>query len=117
MNKSDCIFCKIIKGEIESEIVYQDEQVICFKDNNPQANVHLLLMPKNHYEDILDLAQNGSSDMQALAEALTKIVCQEDLASQGFRLINNCGAEAGQSVFHVHFHLLSDASKLKDTLV
>lgn len=114
----DCIFCKLANGEIPTQMVYQDEKVACFRDMNPQAETHVLIVPKQHFKDIEELAASpaGREAMQAVLEAVPKIAEVLGVREAGYRLINNCGPGAGQSVFHVHFHLLSDA-KLKDILV
>ena len=102
-----CIFCKIISREIPSRIVYEDERIICIHDLQPVAPVHVLLIPKKHYADILDLAQteNGGEVMAVVLATLEKIVPLLGL-EEGFRLINNCKEYGGQSVMHLHFHLL-----------
>lgn len=115
---ADCIFCKLANGEIPTQMVYQDEQVACFKDMNPQAETHVLIVPKKHFSDIEDLAASpeGAEAMTAVLRAVPKIARILGVREKGYRLINNCGEGAGQSVFHVHFHLLSDA-KLREKLV
>lgn len=115
--QDNCIFCKISNGEIPTDMIYENEHVACFKDNNPQTERHFLLVPKNHYHDLIDLAENGAEDAAHLLAAIPEISKQEDFEESGFRVINNCGKGAGQSVFHVHFHLLTDESKLRETLV
>ncbi len=104
---SDCIFCKIFKGEIPSQRVFENEQVIGFKDLHPQAKTHLLFIHKNHHSDLNDMIK---SDLKALAEVMQAIADYTEksgLAKAGYRLVTNIGASAGQSVFHTHFHLLS----------
>ncbi len=119
MHVDDCIFCKLANGQIPTELLYEDEQVACFRDTNPQTEVHLLLLPKKHYRDIQDLAQTeeGREDAAALLAAIPQIASRLGLSETGFRVINNCGKGAGQSVFHVHFHIMSDPAKLQDRLV
>jgi histidine triad (HIT) family protein len=102
---SDCLFCKIVKGEIPSKKVYEDDEFFAFHDINPQAPTHVLVIPRRHVAS-LDEAVDG--DHALLGRLLLK--CQH-LAKElgiagGYRVVNNCGASAGQSVFHVHFHLL-----------
>lgn len=103
---SDCIFCKIANGEIPSTIVYEDEYVTAFKDLNPQAPIHILVVPKKHYNNILDVAENDNI-ISKIYEAINKIANKEGFAKDGFRVINNCGENAGQTVMHMHFHILA----------
>ncbi len=114
----DCIFCKLAKGEIPTEMVYEDDQVACFKDANPQAETHVLIVPKKHFKDIVELSESeeGREAAAAVLAAVPKIAAKLGVCEKGFRLINNCGKGAGQSVFHVHFHLLSD-KRLQETLL
>jgi histidine triad (HIT) family protein len=102
----NCLFCKIARGEIDSGIVYDDGKVMAFKDINPQAPTHLLIIPKEHFATLMDI---GDSDKELMGSVCTvaKLLAQEnDLEASGFRLVLNCGSGAGQSVFHIHFHLL-----------
>ena len=103
---SDCIFCKIANGEIPSTIVYEDEYVTAFKDLNPQAPIHILVVPKKHYNNILDVEENDNV-ISKIYEAINKIANKEGFAKDGFRVINNCGENAGQTVMHMHFHILA----------
>jgi histidine triad (HIT) family protein len=105
---NDCIFCKIIAGEIPAAIVYQDEQLIAFRDIHPAAPVHLLIVPREHVEDILGLAArvDGIDLFGAVLRALPAITASAGIDISGFRLINNCGTEGGQTIRHVHFHLI-----------
>ena len=103
---SDCIFCKIANGEIPSTIVYEDEYVTAFKDLNPQAPIHILVVPKKHYNNILDVEENDNI-ISKIYEAINKIANKEGFAKDGFRVINNCGENAGQTVMHMHFHILA----------
>jgi histidine triad (HIT) family protein len=102
-----CLFCKIINKEIPSDIVYENDDVLCFRDIQPAAPIHVLIVPKKHFDSILDLSETdeglkaNEAVLKAVAE-VAKITGCED----GFRLINNCGADGGQTVMHVHFHLL-----------
>lgn len=99
----DCLFCKIIAGEIPSTKVYEDENVLAFRDINPQAPVHVLVLPKKHMANILEC---DGETMQALLSAIQKIAAQEGVAEDGFRIISNCGKNGAQSVNHLHIHLL-----------
>ena len=99
-----CLFCKIIAGEITAEIKFQDEQVIAFADINPQAPVHFLIIPKSHVENAAELAAQSPAALSALFAAADHLAKSEGLT--GYRTVFNTGADAGQSVFHAHLHLL-----------
>lgn len=101
-----CIFCKIIKREIPAGIVYEDASVIAIRDINPQAPVHVLLMPKKHIDDILGFGDEDSGLLSAIISAIGIIAEKTGIRQNGFRVISNCGKAAGQSVRHVHFHIL-----------
>lgn len=103
----DCIFCKIVKGEIPSEKVYEDEIVLAFKDINPAAPIHILVIPKEHYENVLDIKSENKDIFSDIFLSINKIAKQLGIEKDGFRIINNCGKDAGQEVMHVHFHLLA----------
>jgi histidine triad (HIT) family protein len=103
---SDCIFCKIAKKEIPSNIVYEDDRVIAFKDVNPQAPVHILIIPKIHLTSLMDINEENSDLVSHIAIVTKKIAAEYNIDQKGFRLVNNCGKEGGQTVFHLHFHLL-----------
>jgi histidine triad (HIT) family protein len=102
---SDCLFCKIIQGEIPSQKVYEDETCFVFRDINPQAPTHVLLVPKHHVSDIADAAGLPDETLAHLIRVIGKIAAQEGLTN-GFRVISNCGPDACQSVPHLHFHIL-----------
>ena len=102
---SDCLFCKIIAGDIPSAKVYEDEYCFAFRDINPQAPVHILVVPKIHVTDIAQAAQLPTQAQCALFAAIGKIAAQEKLEN-GFRVVSNCGPDACQSVPHLHFHIL-----------
>ena len=102
---NDCLFCKIIAGDIPSAKVYEDEYCFAFRDINPQAPVHILVVPKIHVTDIAQAAQLPPQAQFALFAAIGKIAAQEKLEN-GFRVISNCGPDACQSVPHLHFHIL-----------
>ena len=101
-----CLFCKIITGEIPSNKVYEDTYCYAFRDINPQAPVHILVIPKAHIESAADIQAANSLLVAKCFEAIAKIAVQEKL-DKGFRVISNCGADAGQTVFHLHFHILA----------
>ncbi len=100
----DCIFCKIANGEIPSTKVYEDDQVIVFKDLNPVAKVHDLVVPKQHIKNVMEL--EDSQLLNHIFEVIKIIAKQENIAEDGFRIINNCGEFAGQTVKHIHFHVI-----------
>jgi histidine triad (HIT) family protein len=103
----DCLFCKINKGEIPAEKVYEDDQVFAIKDIHPQAPTHLLIMPKKHFPTIMDIEEQDVGLIGSIYLVVNKLAEQMNLKSSGFRVVLNCGSGAGQSVFHIHFHLLS----------
>lgn len=111
---SDCIFCKIANKEINSEIVYENESVVAFKDLNPRTKIHLLIVPKKHYETILDIDNDGV--MKDIFKAVKEIANQYEIDEKGFRIINNCKENGGQEVMHVHFHLLA-GEKLSTNII
>lgn len=102
----DCIFCKIANGEFGTEMVYEDEFVAAFKDLNPQAPVHILVVPKKHYENVLAV-EDGDDIIAKIYSAINKIAKKEGFDKNGFRVINNCGKDAGQTVMHAHFHIIA----------
>lgn len=104
----DCIFCKIIKGEIPSLKVYENEYVYAFRDINPQAPVHILVVPKEHISSVDEITAENSAIVAKIFEAIPEIAKSEKL-SGGYRVISNCGADACQSVKHLHFHILGGA--------
>lgn len=104
----DCIFCKIIKGDIPSSKVYENEYVYAFRDINPQAPVHILVVPKEHISSVDEITAQNSALVAKIFEAIPEIAKSEKL-SGGYRVISNCGADACQSVKHLHFHILGGA--------
>ncbi|MBM3237102.1 histidine triad nucleotide-binding protein [Candidatus Poribacteria bacterium] len=102
----DCIFCKIANGEIKSAIVFEDDKIIAFRDLNPQAPVHILIITKQHFDNILSLDSSHTALLGHLCLTAANIARQEEIAEDGFRLVVNCNALGGQSVAHIHFHLL-----------
>lgn len=101
----DCIFCKIVAGEIPSTKVYEDETVLAFRDIAPAAPVHILVIPKKHIQSAVALEQEDAELIAHIFEVIKTIAKQENL-ERGFRLVSNVGADAGQSVPHLHFHIL-----------
>ncbi len=100
----NCIFCKIVEKQIPANIVYEDEYTVAFKDLQPKATIHLLVIPKVHIKDIMEVDEYYMSKVH---NSIKNIANEMGLAEKGFRVISNCGAGAGQSVWHFHFHLLS----------
>lgn len=103
---SDCLFCKIIAGEIPSTKVYEDEWVYAFLDIDPQAPFHAVIVPKIHIASAAEINTENSHYVSKIFEAVAKIAAQEKL-EDGFRVVNNCGKDGGQTVGHIHFHLLA----------
>jgi histidine triad (HIT) family protein len=102
----DCIFCKIISGDIPSDIVYRDDEIIAFRDVNPVAPTHILVVPVSHINTVADVPETGFSlvgDMMKIANQLAR---QEEIADSGYRLVINCGGHGGQLVQHLHLHLV-----------
>lgn len=106
----DCLFCKIINGDIPADIVYQDDHVLGFKDVNPQAPTHVLFIPKKHIATVNDLESSDAELIGKLYLAAKKIATDEGFADDGYRLVMNCNAGAGQTVFHIHLHMLAGRS-------
>ncbi|HHW93128.1 MAG TPA: histidine triad nucleotide-binding protein [Clostridiaceae bacterium] len=108
----NCIFCKIVRGEIPSTKIYEDDNVLAFKDLHPVSPVHVLIIPKIHFANlhVMSASEEGLKALGEIYRALPEIVRLVGLEEKGFRLINNCGASAGQSVMHTHFHLIGGRS-------
>ncbi len=102
---SDCLFCKIVAGEIPSTKVYEDETVYAFRDIAPQAPTHVLVIPKVHIKDASEITAENAALVAHCLEVAAMIAKQENLTG-GFRIVSNCGADAGQTVNHLHFHVL-----------
>lgn len=102
----DCLFCKIVKGDIPSTKVYEDEYVYAFRDLNPQAPTHVLVVPKVHVPDVSQAAALPDATLAACLRAISAIAKQEGLNENGFRVVTNCGTHACQSVAHLHFHVM-----------
>lgn len=103
----NCLFCKIIKGDIPSEKIYSDENVYAFKDIHPMAKVHNLFIHKNHSHDINVMTNESTMHIGEVFQAIQKWTASQKLESSGFRIVTNCGPDAGQTVFHTHFHVLA----------
>ncbi|MGI6669087.1 MAG: histidine triad nucleotide-binding protein [Acetivibrionales bacterium] len=102
----DCIFCKIIARELPSTIVYENDKVMAFKDINPVAPIHVIIVPKLHITSVNELTAENATVLGDIHLAAKEIASKLGIADKGYRLINNCGADAGQTVFHLHYHLL-----------
>ena len=102
----DCLFCKIIKGDIPSTKVYEDEFVYAIKDINPEAPVHILVVPKKHIKSMNEIEETDENLIGKIFFAIKKIAKEQGVAEQGYRVISNCGKDAGQTVMHLHFHIL-----------
>lgn len=102
----DCLFCKIINGEIPSQKVYEDEYVYAFNDISPTAPVHVLIIPKKHISTINDIEEDDSELIGKIYLAAKKIAKEKGISEEGFRIVTNCNKNAGQTVFHIHYHLL-----------
>jgi len=103
---SECLFCKIARKEVPSAIVYEDDTVIAFKDIFPQAPVHLLIIPKAHCEGLADLTPETAAAAARILQVAGQIAAEQGVQASGWRLLSNCGVDGGQSVYHLHFHLL-----------
>ena len=102
----DCIFCKIIKGEIPSTKVYEDEEILAFKDINPVAPVHILVIPKKHISSLNEIETEDQMLIGKIFAVIKKIAEEQGIAENGYRVIANCGDDGGQEVKHLHFHIL-----------
>jgi histidine triad (HIT) family protein len=101
-----CLFCKIVNGEIPAKLIYQDSDIVAFDDINPQAPQHKLIIPRKHISTLNDLTPVDNELFGRLAQAAKSLAKETGIAEEGYRLVMNCNAGAGQSVFHIHFHLL-----------
>ncbi len=103
----NCIFCKIINGAIPSNKLYEDDEILAFRDANPQMPVHILVVPKKHIESIVDLKKDDELLIGKIFTTINKIAHNLNIDKEGFRVISNCGENAGQTVKHLHFHILA----------
>ena len=103
---NDCLFCKIDKGDIPAEKVYDSQGVFAIKDINPQAPIHFLVIPKKHFATVLEIQEDDHELIGLIYSAVNQLARQNGLDQTGFRVVLNCGEEGGQSIFHVHYHLL-----------
>jgi len=107
---SDCLFCKMVAGVIKPDVVFEDERVLAFRDINPQAPVHVLVIPKQHVATLDELNDNQLAGM--LLQTVSKIAEQQGLSSDGYRTVINCNEHGGQAVYHLHLHLLGGRQML-----
>ena len=102
----DCLFCNIIKGKIPSKKVYEDDYVYAFWDISPTAPVHILVIPKEHISTLNDINEENSQVISKIYESIAKIAKEQKIDKDGYRVVSNCNKYAGQTVFHIHFHLI-----------
>jgi histidine triad (HIT) family protein len=104
---ADCLFCKLLAGEIPASIVYEDERVVAFRDINPQAPTHVLVIPRRHIATLNDLGPDDDGLVGELVRRAAAIAKEQGHAERGYRVVFNCNADAGQTVFHIHLHLVA----------
>jgi histidine triad (HIT) family protein len=104
---TDCLFCKMVSGDITPDTVYEDDQVLAFRDLNPQAPLHVLVIPKQHISTLNELDDSNEQLAGHLLAAAARVAGQEGYAESGYRTVVNCNADGGQTVFHLHLHLLA----------
>lgn len=102
----DCIFCKIANGEIPAKIIYQDDSIVAFDDINPQAPIHTIIIPRKHIATLNDVKNEDSELIAHMIQSANLLAKQSDIAKDGYRIVMNCNAHGGQTVFHIHLHLL-----------
>ena len=113
LNMNDCIFCKIANKDIPSNIVFENDFIVAFEDLAPVAPVHILIVPKKHVASVMEIGMNTEEDFEYIKEvfkAAKEIAKLKGIDESGFRIINNCGEDAGQTVKHIHFHLIGGAN-------
>jgi histidine triad (HIT) family protein len=103
----DCLFCRIIAGEIPASIVYKDDDLVAFRDINPQAPMHLLVVPRKHIPTTNDLSADDDALVGRMLRRAAQLAADEGFGERGYRTVFNCNREAGQTVFHLHLHLLA----------
>lgn len=106
MTEQDCIFCRVVSGEVRADVVFQDDRCIAFRDINPQAPVHVLLIPREHLDSLDDAGRGDEAILGHMLRVAARVANDEGLSESGFRTIINTGAGAGQSVMHLHLHVL-----------
>lgn len=103
----DCIFCKLANGDIPTNMVYENEYIAAFRDANPVAPVHILVVPKKHYSSLEDIPFDEMDVIAEIHKGIREVAKQEGFADNGYRVINNCGKDGGQEVPHIHYHVLA----------
>jgi histidine triad (HIT) family protein len=104
---TDCLFCKIRDGEISADIVFENDDVLAFNDVNPQAPIHIVIIPRKHISTVNEVAESDEVIMGKLFSAAKTIAAQQGVSDDGYRMVVNCNEKAGQTVFHIHMHLLA----------
>ncbi len=107
---SDCLFCRMVAGEIAPDVIYETETVLAFRDINPQAPTHVLVIPKKHIETLVDIVDEDTQLMGDIMQVATKVAEMEGLNESGYRTVFNCKQDGGQEVYHIHLHLLGGRS-------
>ena len=110
MRMEDCLFCKIIKGEVPSQKVYEDEEILAFKDIHPAAPIHILVIPKKHIDSLAQMQVEDEEMIGKIYHVINQIAEEQGFKENGYRVIVNCGKDGGQEVMHLHFHLLAGKS-------
>lgn len=113
---NDCLFCKIIDGQIPSTKVYEDESVLAFKDINPAAPIHILVIPKKHIDSLAHLTSEDKDVIWYIHEVINIVAEEQGFKDNGYRVIVNCGKDSGQEVMHLHYHILA-GTKMGDKIV
>lgn len=103
---SDCLFCKIAEKEVEAEVVYEDKEIVAFKDINPAAPVHILIIPRKHFDSLVDVKEEDAELIGKLHLVANHLAGVYEIKERGFRVVINCGQEGGQAIAHLHLHLL-----------
>ena len=103
---SDCLFCAIVDGKLKANLVYQDDAVVAFKDIAPKAPVHILIIPRKHLVSVSDIAEHDRTLIGQIFQVAAKLAREQGIAESGYRVVVNSGTDAGQSVFHLHCHLM-----------
>ena len=114
--EENCLFCKIVKGEVPSTKVYEDENILAFNDINPATPIHILVIPKKHISSLIDLTEEDKDIVWNIHNSINKIAEQNNFKDDGFRVIVNCGKDAGQEVMHLHYHILA-GTKMGEKIV
>ena len=104
--QEDCIFCSIAGEEMNAEIVYEDDRIVAFEDANPQAPVHILVIPRKHIESLNEVPEEDFDLIGEMLSVIRQLAQEKDISASGYRVVNNCGEQGGQTVDHLHFHLL-----------